>query len=127
MTTLITSLALFRFGTGPIKGFAITLSLGILFNLFTALYCSRFMFDILHSSRLLKKLSFLQFIKRPNLDYMKLRYITFSVSAVLVAIGMIASVQIARGKANMGVDFSGGTLLQYKATQALPWTRCARC
>jgi len=118
VTTLITSMALFMFGTGPIKGFAITLSLGILFNLFTALYCSRFMFDILHGSHLLKKLSFLQFVKKPNLDYMKLRYITFGVSAVLVAIGMIASVQIARGKANMGVDFSGGTLLQYKATQA---------
>jgi SecD/SecF fusion protein len=118
VTTLITSLALFLFGTGPIKGFAITLSLGILFNLFTALYCSRFMFDILLSSRMLKKLSFLQFVKKPNLDYMKLRYITYGISAILVGIGIIASIQIARGKANMGVDFSGGTLLQYKASQS---------
>lgn len=118
VTTLITSMALFMFGTGPIKGFAITLSLGILFNLFTALYCSRFLFDVLHSFNLLKKLNFLQFLKKPNLDYMKLRHITYAISAVLVGIGLIASVQIARGKANMGVDFSGGTLLQYKATQA---------
>ncbi|MFH2121976.1 MAG: protein translocase subunit SecD [Pseudomonadota bacterium] len=117
VTTLITSMALFMFGTGPIKGFAITLSLGILFNLFTALYCSRFIFDLLHSFHLLKKLSFLRFTRKPNLDYMKLRYITFGISAVLVGIGLIASVQIARGKANMGVDFTGGTLLQYKATQ----------
>jgi len=117
VTTLITSMALFMFGTGPIKGFAITLTLGILFNLFTALYCSRFMFDILHHLRFLKKLTFLRFTRKPNLDYMKLRYITFGVSAILVAIGLIASIQIARGKANMGVDFSGGTLLQYKATQ----------
>ena len=117
VTTLITSMALFLFGTGPIKGFAITLTLGILFNLFTALYCSRFMFDVLHSFNLLKKLSFLRFTRKPNLDYMKLRHITYAISAVLVGIGLIASIQIARGKANMGVDFSGGTLLQYKASQ----------
>lgn len=118
VTTLITSMALFMFGTGPIKGFAITLSLGILFNLFTALYCSRFIFDILQHFHLLKKLTFLRFTRKPNLDYMKLRYITFGVSAILVTIGLVASIQIARGKANMGVDFSGGTLLQYKAGEA---------
>ncbi len=118
MTTLITSLALFLFGTGPIKGFAITLTLGIVFNLFTTLFCSRFVFDILLSHNKLKKLRFLQLIKKPNLDYMKLRHITYTISAILVGIGMIASVQMARGKANMGVDFSGGTLLQFKASQA---------
>ena len=47
VTTLITALALFLFGTGPIKGFAVTLSLGIIFNLFTALFCSRLIFDTL--------------------------------------------------------------------------------
>ncbi len=118
VTTLITSMALFLFGTGPIKGFAITLSLGVLFNLFSTLYCSRFVFDILLSLNLLKKLTFLRFTRTPNLDYMKLRHITYAISAVLVGIGIIASIQIARGKANMGVDFSGGTLLQYKASQA---------
>jgi len=118
MTTLITSLALFLFGTGPIKGFAITLTLGIVFNLFTTLFCSRFVFDILLSHNKLKKLHFLQLIKKPNLDYMKLRHITYTISAILVGIGMIASVQMARGKANMGVDFAGGTLLQFKASKA---------
>ena len=50
VTTLITAVALFMFGTGPIKGFAITLSLGILFNLFTALTCSEMMFNVLNHS-----------------------------------------------------------------------------
>ncbi len=115
VTTLITAMALFMFGTGPIKGFAITLSLGIVFNLFTALFCSRLMFDTLYSFRALRKLNFMQFIKKPNLDFMRLRNIAFGVSGVLVAIGLIAFVQISRGKANMGVDFTGGSLLQYKA------------
>jgi SecD/SecF fusion protein len=116
VTTLITAMALFMFGTGPIKGFAITLSLGIIFNLFTALFCSRLMFDTLYAFRVMKKLNFMQFVKKPNLDFMSLRNVAFGISGVLVAIGLIASLQIARGKANMGVDFSGGSLLQYKAS-----------
>ncbi len=117
VTTLITAMALFMFGTGPIKGFAITLSLGIIFNLFAALFYSRLMFDTVNAIRPIKKLNFLQFSKRPNLDYLKIKNITYTLSAVLVTIGLIAFIQIARGKANMGVDFSGGSLLQYKASQ----------
>ncbi len=117
VTTLITALALFLFGTGPIKGFAVTLSLGIIFNLFTTLFCSRLIFDTLTAKQAIKKLSFLQFIKQPNIDFMKIKTITFSVSGVLVLMGLIAFFQIARGSANLGVDFSGGSLLQYQAQQ----------
>lgn len=117
VTTLITALALFLFGTGPIKGFAVTLSLGIIFNLFTALFCSRLVFDALAAKRVITNLKFLQFTKKPNIDFMKVRTITFSLSGVMVLIGLIAFFQIVRGSANMGVDFSGGSLLQYKAEQ----------
>jgi len=117
VTTLITAMALFLFGTGPIKGFAVTLSLGIIFNLFTALCCSRMIFDALTARQAIKKLSFLQFAKQTNIDFMKIKNITFSVSGVLVLMGLIAFFQIARGSANLGVDFSGGSLLQYQAQQ----------
>ncbi len=117
VTTLITALALFLFGTGPIKGFAVTLSLGIIFNLFTALFCSRLVFDILAAKRAITSLKFLQFTKKPNIDFMKVRTITFSVSGLMVLIGLVAFFQIARGSANMGVDFSGGSLLQYQSEQ----------
>jgi SecD/SecF fusion protein len=46
-----------------------------------------------------------------------LKKITFSISGVMVLIGLIAFVQVARGKANLGVDFTGGTLVQYHAEQ----------
>jgi SecD/SecF fusion protein len=117
VTTLITALALFLFGTGPIKGFAVTLSFGIIFNLVSTLFGTRMVYDILHAKRLLKPFAFFQFIKTPNFDYMKLKKISFTISGVLVLVGVIAFVQIGRGKANMGVDFSGGTLVQYKAEQ----------
>ncbi|MEE4165333.1 MAG: protein translocase subunit SecD [Desulfocapsaceae bacterium] len=117
VTTLITAMALFLFGTGPIKGFAVTLSLGIIFNLFTALFCSRLIFDTLTAKQAIKKLSFLQFARQTNIDFMKVKNITFSISGVLVLMGLIAFFQIARGSANLGVDFSGGSLLQYQAEQ----------
>jgi SecD/SecF fusion protein len=117
VTTLITSVALFMFGTGPIKGFAITLTLGIIFNLFASLFFSRLMFDTINSVKPMKRLNFMRFTKKPNLDYMKIKNITYALSAVMVIIGFVAIVQITRGNANMGVDFSGGSLLQYQATQ----------
>ena len=45
LTTLISAAFLFQFGTGPVKGFALTLSIGLLASLFTALFVTRFIFD----------------------------------------------------------------------------------
>jgi SecD/SecF fusion protein len=115
VTTLITALVLFLFGTGPIKGFAITLSLGIIFNLFAVLFFSRLMFDSLLSLKVIKKIKFLKIIGKTNFDFMKLRKIAFTISGVLIIMGAGAFFEIVRGHANMGVDFSGGTLLQYKS------------
>lgn len=117
VTTLITSTALFLFGTGAIKGFAITLSLGIIFNLFTALFFSRSIFELINNIKPMKKLKFLEFTKKPSLDYLKIKKITFTFSIITTIIGIIAFVQIGRGHANLGVDFSGGSLLQYKSSK----------
>ncbi|MFQ5991531.1 MAG: protein translocase subunit SecD [Nitrospiraceae bacterium] len=57
VTTLITGLALFLFGTGPIKGFAVTLCLGISINLFTALVGTRVVFDTINQRRRVERLS----------------------------------------------------------------------
>ena len=57
VTTLIAALVLFQFGTGPVKGFAVTLSLGVLASLFTALVLTRLIFDYLLVNRKIKQLS----------------------------------------------------------------------
>lgn len=57
VTTLIAALVLFQFGTGPVKGFAVTLSLGVLASLFTALVLSRLIFDFLLINRKIKTIS----------------------------------------------------------------------
>jgi preprotein translocase subunit SecD len=51
LTTLITAVVLFLFGTGPVKGFAVTLSIGITASMFTAVFVSRFIFDLILSRK----------------------------------------------------------------------------
>jgi preprotein translocase subunit SecD len=57
VTTLIAAVVLFQFGTGPIKGFAVTLSLGIIASMFTAIVVTRVIFDLALSNRRVKSLS----------------------------------------------------------------------
>ena len=57
VTTFITAIVLFQFGTGPIKGFAVTLSLGVAINLFTALIGTKTVFDVINSRKEVKRLS----------------------------------------------------------------------
>ncbi len=57
VTTLITAVILFQFGTGPIKGFAVSLSMGVAINLFTALVCTKVVFDYLNARKPLQALS----------------------------------------------------------------------
>jgi preprotein translocase subunit SecD len=57
ITTLIAALVLFQFGTGAIRGFAVTLSIGIVASLFTAMFVTRIVFDYLYIHRRMKKIS----------------------------------------------------------------------
>jgi preprotein translocase subunit SecD len=57
LTTLISGIILYQFGTGPVKGFAVTLSIGILANIFTAVYITRVIFDFVSLRPGVKKLS----------------------------------------------------------------------
>jgi preprotein translocase subunit SecD len=57
VTTLIAALVLFQFGTGPVRGFAVTVSIGIVASLFTAIFVTRIVFDYLYVQRRMKRLS----------------------------------------------------------------------
>ncbi len=115
LTTLITALLLFRFGTGPIRGFAVTLSLGIVVSLFTALFVTRVIYDWRTRNKEIK-IRMLQLIGVPKFNYMKWRYWAYAASTLVIVIGMV--VFYMRGTGNFGVDFSGGTLVQIKFNQA---------
>ncbi len=118
VTTLVTSFALFLFGTGPIKGFAITLSLGIVFNLIATLFGTRLVYDFIHYRGGFKKsLKFFQVVGATSFNFMRWRPVSFTVSGILVLCGLLGFVQILRGQANLGIDFSGGTMLQFQTTK----------
>jgi preprotein translocase subunit SecD len=57
VTSLIAALVLYQFGTGPVKGFAVTLGIGLVANLFTAIFVTRVIFDYLLTERRVKQLS----------------------------------------------------------------------
>jgi SecD/SecF fusion protein len=120
VTTLITACALFLFGTGPIKGFAVTLSLGVILNLFTALFGTRVVYDWMLIKRWLTKLRFFEFFQQPNFDFIAWRRYAFIISAALATLGLVAFVQLSRGHGNLGVEFSGGALVEM--TAAKPFT-----
>lgn len=62
----------------------------------------------------------MELIKKTKIDFIGKRKISFAISIVISLIGIIGIIQIARGAANMGIDFSGGTSVQLKFAQPLP-------
>ncbi len=113
ITTLITAILLFYFGTGPIKGFAVTLSIGIISSMFTSLFVTRVIFDFLTRNKRELNLKMLSiFPKEPNFDFVSKRFIAFALSIVIIGVGMFAFIK--RGANNYGIDFTGGLLEQVK-------------
>ena len=117
VTTLITAVALFLFGTGPIRGFAVTLSVGVLLNLFTALYGTRVVYDYLLYKKWLQHLNFFELFGKTSFDFIGFRKYAFMFSGLLCALGLFAFIQLARGYGNLGVEFAGGAMVQFKAQQ----------
>ncbi|MBI4343493.1 MAG: protein translocase subunit SecD [Candidatus Omnitrophica bacterium] len=117
VTTLIAALFLYWFGTGPIRGFATTLGIGLLASMFTAVFVTRVVFDILLGMGALKPkgLAMLQLFKQTKSDFVGKRYICWGISLVTIALGMTAFVM--RGPDRYGIDFTGGLLVEYRFSQ----------
>ena len=61
----------------------------------------------------------LEILGKTNFDFMGKRYLAFAFSGIMAVLGIVAIVQISRGAANLGIDFSGGTAVQLKFDQAI--------
>jgi SecD/SecF fusion protein len=119
VTTLLTGIILYTFGTGPIKGFATTLVIGILTSLFAAIFITR----LIISSRLEKgkSISFATKItegafKNINIDFIKKRKKFYILSSVLILLGLGSL--FTKGL-HLGVDFSGGRTYVVRFDQAV--------
>jgi len=118
VTTLITSAILFWQATGPVKGFAITLTLGIIASLFSALVFTRTGFGFMLDNLGLRKLSMLNWIPSRKIDFLSFRRVALVLS-VLTLLGSAVFFTL-RGEKNFGIDFTGGDLLVLGTSQDVP-------
>src|SRR3954470_32319 len=115
VTTLITAVILFWQASGPIKGFAISLTLGILASLFTALIIGRNALGWFVDTDRVKKVSMLHLISSQHINFLGKGLLACILSLVLLIAGGTAFYM--RGEKNFGVDFRGGDLLTLSTTQ----------
>jgi SecD/SecF fusion protein len=106
LTTLITATVLYTVGTAPIKGFAVTLWLGVVLSMFTALFCSRVVFDIAERQRWITKLRMMRIIGKTQINFLGMRHVAAACSLTLIVIGMVGV--YSRGKSLLDIDFTGG-------------------
>jgi len=112
LTTLIAAFLLFQFGTGPIRGFAVTLTIGLIASMFTAIVVTRTIFEILLNLGWLKNsLPMLRLIKETKLDFIGKRRIFYTISLIVIIVGLVFYFK--KGKAAYGIDFAGGQLQEY--------------
>ena len=108
LTTLLTSVILAWVGTTEVRGFAITLGMGVLFNLFTAVLVTRWVFEFLLESKILtNKLKMLRLIGVPKIDWMAKRHYFWAFSLVTAILGMV-SLGI-EGSNILGIEFRSGS------------------
>ncbi|KUK37362.1 MAG: Protein-export membrane protein SecD, partial [Thermodesulfobacterium commune] len=119
VTVLITSLILFIFGTGPIRGFAVTLSISILVNLFTAIFATKIFYEYLYERGIDFRIKFFELIKKANFNFMKFKKICAILSLILSLTGCFGILQAFLGKANLGIDFTGGAII-YLSSEKTP-------
>jgi len=113
VTTLITAAILFWKASGPVKGFAIALTLGILASLFTALIVGRNFLGWFVDTGRLKRISMLHLISAQNINFLGKGFIACMCSLALLLAG--AAAFYLRGEKNFGVDFRGGDLITLSA------------
>ena len=117
-TTLITAAILFWQATGPVKGFAVTLTVGIVASVFAAMVVTRTCFGWAIEAGLIKNISMLHLIPADKkFDFLGKRRLWISISLGVVLLGM-GSFAI-RGDKNFGIDFKGGDLLMLSSEKAV--------
>jgi SecD/SecF fusion protein len=108
LTTLITALVLYKFGTGPIRGFAVTLSIGILASMFCSLVFSRAVIELLLGNKKKKDLSFGRWslLGNKHFAFVEARKKTYIISLAVILIG--AAAFFVNGGLDLSIDFTGG-------------------
>ena len=117
-TTLIAAIVLIKFGTGPVKGFGVTLTIGVALSLFTSLVMTRLIFDYLLQRGWLNRIGMMHIIKNPHWDFMRWAKPAFIASWTIILVGMCYGIFV-RGNSVFGIDFVGGDAVTLSYNQKM--------
>jgi len=118
VTNFLAALVLWAVGTEEVKGFALTMMIGMAWNLFTAVFMSRVIFEYSYKLGWLKNITMLKMMGKTNIDFIGPRYYCMAGSLILIVLGMIATG--VRGQGMFNIDFTGGTLVTIRLNEDDP-------
>ncbi|MGO9465398.1 MAG: protein translocase subunit SecD [Isosphaeraceae bacterium] len=118
VTNFLAAVVLWWLGTEEVKGFALTMIIGMAWNLFTAVYMSRVIFEVCYSQGWLKDVTMLKLLDKTNIDFIGPRYYCMAGSVILIVLGLIATG--IRGQSMFNIDFTGGTLVTIRLNESDP-------
>ncbi len=110
VTSIITGIVLFYFGTGPIRGFATTMIIGLIASFLTAVFLTRIVYEALLAKDKLKNLTFTTSLSKdllvnPKINFLAVRKVGYLIPVVLIVLGAISMATVGL---NNGIDFTGG-------------------
>jgi SecD/SecF fusion protein len=118
VTNFLAAVVLYMVGTEEVKGFALTMMIGMAWNLFTAVFMSRVIFEYWYSRGWLKKVTMLKMMDKTNIDFIGPRYYCMAGSLIVIVLGLIATA--VRGQGMFNIDFTGGTLVTIRLNEQDP-------
>ncbi len=117
LSSIFTAIVLYAVGNDQLKGFGVSLTVGLIISLFTSLYVTRLIFDFWQAKGWLKELKMMKLFSRPNINFMKIRNQMFAITAILTILGL--GLFLARGRNGLNVDFIGGTVYGGQLNEAV--------
>lgn len=118
LSSIFTAVVLYIVGNDQLKGFGISLTVGLIISLFTSLYMTRLLFDFWLARGWLHKLSMFRFLTKTNIDFMAIRYYWFTATIILTVVG--GAIFIFRlDKGGLNIDFVGGTAYSAELVEPL--------
>ena len=115
ITTILTGIILYSVGTGPVRGFAIMLTGGVVISMFTAIVVTRLVFDHTVDVNRTKPFRMIQFFRNPKFDFMRIGNKMFAVSIVIIVatLGLFGYRLATKPTSVLAVDLTGGTSIVY--------------
>ena len=119
ITTFIAGVVLFNVGVGPVRGFAVTLMVGIVTTLFTAFFVSRLFFHYMLENNVLKNFNVKNLFGSFSFDFVAHTRRAMTVSAVVIVVGLAFTMLVVPSDHTLGLDFTGGANLRVVTKEAV--------